>query len=314
MTQTENTNFISRGIETFLRFPLAIVLFSLATIWLVSNFSWNIAPTNTVFSVAFSLIIPAFLSIALQLLQERFKNTMLRFLQILPIFYGVILHFTGIELIEFPWAIIMQFFAFIGFFFWISHKKSPNDEFFYNYCIKILTAGIFGIIIGAVSGLLGQIAYLAFNHLFDINWREYVDMVIIWWTISWVFIAPVYTLSQFPKISDIPLTHFESPKIWNVIIKIFLIPFVTVYFLILYAYSTKVLMNFSEWPKGTMAMMVMIFSVLGFFVYIFSRNLENTFVKIFRKILPWAIFFRLLCYFMRFFCVLINTDSQKIVI
>lgn len=69
------------------------------------------------------------------------------------------------------------------------------------------------------------------------------------------------------------------------------IPFVTVYFLILYAYSAKVLANFSEWPKGEVTWMVIGFSFFGYLAYAFSYGLEKdfAFVKKFRKALPFAI-------------------------
>lgn len=48
------------------------------------------------------------------------------------------------------------------------------------------------------------------------------------------------------------------------------LPFITLYFIILYAYSLKVLMNFSDWPNGQISWMVIGFSVFGYLLYIFS--------------------------------------------
>jgi hypothetical protein len=49
-------------------------------------------------------------------------------------------------------------------------------------------------------------------------------------------------------------------------------PFIYIYFLILYAYTAKVLMNFSDWPKGIVSWMVIGFSAFGYLIYIFSRR------------------------------------------
>lgn len=53
------------------------------------------------------------------------------------------------------------------------------------------------------------------------------------------------------------------------------IPFLILYFVILYSYSVKVLLNFSDWPKGQVSWMVIGFSVFGYALYLFSYSIEK---------------------------------------
>ncbi len=97
-------------------------------------------------------------------------------------------------------------------------------------------------------------------------------------------------------ISKIPLrTVNESEKYFQnrfleTIIRFIGIPFVCLYFVILYAYSFKVLLNFHEWPHGEVSWMVIAFSVVGYAIYILAEPLtQNFFVAKFRKFFPFVV-------------------------
>jgi len=70
---------------------------------------------------------------------------------------------------------------------------------------------------------------------------------------------------------------------------------VTIYFFILYAYSIKVLANFGDWPKWIISWMIIGFSIFWYLAYSFSQIFEekNKFIKIFRKVFPFAVLFQL---------------------
>ncbi len=116
-----------------------------------------------------------------------------------------------------------------------------------------------------------------------------------------------YALAKFPKYHTLNTQNFEEDATSNFVIKFIFVPFTILYFIILYTYSLKVLSIFSDWPKGIVANMVMGFSLLAYFTYILSKSLENSsFVKIFRKILPWAIFLQI---FMLFYAIFLRINQ-----
>lgn len=132
------------------------------------------------------------------------------------------------------------------------------------------------IIVGVSLFILGAIAILTVNNLFDIgHGSEYSKLYGYWAAISLALIAPLYGLAQFPKPDTIDSKTYENNRFFAFIVKYVAVPFVFIYFAILYAYTAKVLMNFSEWPKGMIAWLVIGFSTLGYLTYIYSKPYEK---------------------------------------
>lgn len=76
-------------------------------------------------------------------------------------------------------------------------------------------------------------------------------------------------------------------RFFSFLIRYLATPAVYIYFLILYAYSAKVLLNFNDWPKGIVTWLVIGFSSFGYLTYIFSKPYEeNKLVLVFRKWFP----------------------------
>lgn len=64
--------------------------------------------------------------------------------------------------------------------------------------------------------------------------------------------APIYFLSIFPQNDDENLEKiniFKENKFYSFLVNYISLPFIILYFLILYTYTVKVLMNFEQWPK-----------------------------------------------------------------
>ena len=80
-------------------------------------------------------------------------------------------------------------------------------------------------------------------------------------------------------------------RFFSFLIRYIAVPFIFVYFLILYAYSAKVLMNFQDWPKGMISWMVIGFSTFGYLAYIFSKPYEeeSSIVSLFRRYFPYVV-------------------------
>ena len=138
---------------------------------------------------------------------------------------------------------------------------------------------------------MGNIAIFATGTLFDIPHTVTGKMVGDWMVLALVLSTPFFALTSVPAKSTFDASKYVETAFFSFLVKYVAIPFVTIYFLILYAYSAKVLANFSEWPKGEVAWMVIGFSFFGYLAYAFSYGLEKdvSFVKKFRKALPFAI-------------------------
>ncbi len=89
-----------------------------------------------------------------------------------------------------------------------------------------------------------------------------------------------------------PKDTIEKNTFFKFLVKYIGIPFIYLYFFILYAYTAKVLMNLSEWPKGQIPWMVIGFSIFGYKIYAFSEALtkDNPLILGFRKYFPFAVF------------------------
>jgi len=83
--------------------------------------------------------------------------------------------------------------------------------------------------------------------LFDIkNFPS--DLYVYWIALSLSFIAPFFFLSLVPKYSQLNEIS-DNYTFFNFILRFIAIPFIYLYFIILYIYSIKVLANFGDWPK-----------------------------------------------------------------
>jgi hypothetical protein len=111
-------------------------------------------------------------------------------------------------------------------------------------------------VVGGVLMLLGSIAIASVIALFDISWSHVDDLYGNWAVFALSLTAPLYALASLPHARDYETKNFTQNKFFSFIIRYIAIPFIFVYFLILYAYSAKVLMNFSDWPKGIVSWMV----------------------------------------------------------
>lgn len=109
-----------------------------------------------------------------------------------------------------------------------------------------------------------------------------------WMIIALSLLAPFFALTKLPTRETFESGHFNENAFFSFLVKYIAIPFIFLYFVILYAYTVKVLMNFSEWPKGEVTWMVIGFSLFGYIIYIFSYIFEssNRAIRYFRASFP----------------------------
>jgi len=146
--------------------------------------------------------------------------------------------------------------------------------------IRFLTAALYSGVL--YVGLAGAI--LAVQELFgvNINGKRYAQL--------WVFIAGVFNTVFFFGGLPKNIHEFESqtdyPKGLKLFTQYVLIPLVSLYLVILYAYMAKIAIKM-ELPKGWVSNLILAFSVAGIFSLLLVhpiRNLEeNKWIKLFSR-------------------------------
>ncbi|MEZ4939928.1 MAG: DUF4153 domain-containing protein [Saprospiraceae bacterium] len=157
-----------------------------------------------------------------------------------------------------------------------------NKQLFANFVVGAVYTFIL------YAGL--ALALLAVNELFnlDIDGKMYVYLFFV---LAGIF-QTTFFLYHFPQ----KFAFEEREKAYNVIFKnlcqYILIPIVGLYFLILYAYSIKILVTWNL-PQGWVSSLVLGFSVAGIFTYLINYLLpdysDNKLVHAYRRWFWWVL-------------------------
>lgn len=170
-------------------------------------------------------------------------------------------------------------------------RKKLSDVSYSNYATSLSWSVAMSAIVGLAILALGYIALVAIITLFDISWNDTEKLFAYWAVISLILITPLYALGTIPPESNTDDKAYITNAFYAFLIRFVGIPFIILYFLILYVYSIKVIANFHEWPNGIVSWLVIVFSVFGYTVYFSSKPYESSysFIATFRKYIPWAI-------------------------
>lgn len=168
--------------------------------------------------------------------------------------------------------------AFSGFYMY----EEINGFWQFNKVLflRFLTSGLYAAVL--YMGL--ACALLAVQELFgvEINGKVYADLYVV---IAGLF-NTVFFLGGVTKPLEDLNTDTSYPKGLKVFTQYVLIPLVTIYLLILYAYTLKILVQMNL-PKGWVANLIIGFSVAGIFslllVYPIREQVENKWLKAFSR-------------------------------
>lgn len=156
--------------------------------------------------------------------------------------------------------------------FFCRGKSNAFWQFAISIIVRFFQAVVyFGILFLGISLLIESV-----NYLFQLNLSgAYFGDA--WFIITGIF-ASVYGLSGVPY-------NFKSldqttayPKFLRVLTEYFLVPLVTLYLIVLYAYSAKILFTLT-WPLGGVASWIMGFSAVGVVTYFFIHSVKEKFLK-----------------------------------
>ena len=294
-------------IFTIKRFPISvIIILIIATIFFILlNFEDNYSQIwEKLLIINLSLILTFIFSIAIYLSAEntKFNYIQKNLFQFISIWFWIIFYnvfsldpndikniiFFILSLI---WIIAYLFFApYLHFLFSKQSKNNLSNSIFYNYFYKISIILLSSFIFGIILFILGSIAITAIDNLFNLDLRDKYTYW-NWAIISLSLVSPLFFLSEIPKRQDFLNNNFLTNKFFSFLIKYVAIPFIYIYFFILYAYSIKVLSNLEAWPRGIISWLIIWFSIFWYLSYIFSYPFEkeSKAIVIFRKIFPYAV-------------------------
>ena len=143
---------------------------------------------------------------------------------------------------------------------WISNKK--NYEF---YIIEVFSDLFLTIIYSLVLYLGIAAIFFTINQLFNANivgkYFYYVFLII-----AGVF-APSLFLSRIPEVDE-KFEGYEYPKSLKVLLLYIVIPLLTIYSTILYAYFLKIIVT-RTWPQGVVSHLVLWYSTFSIAVIFF---------------------------------------------
>lgn len=153
--------------------------------------------------------------------------------------------------------------------------------------LRILTAALYTVVL--YLGLV--LAVLAIDKLFNANIdsKIYLDL---WILLSGIF-NTWFFLTGFPSNFVEMELKKDYPKGLKIFTQYVLLPLVTVYLIILYAYTFKIIFN-AQWPVGWVSYLVLGFSIGGILslllIYPIRNNENNKWILIFSRFFYFALF------------------------
>lgn len=319
-------NLKKNFIKTIKNFPLsALLIFLIFSIFIyIKNFQ-NFWKPNEIFlyRLNISLIITFLLSSWFYIFSKTEKYNFLKtyFLQLISIIFWILFYsffeidFSNLSFENFVFFIITTFwilcFIFFAPFLKEIFKKTKNDEkLYFSYFIEMSKIFLKSIFIALVLSFLGFIAIMSIDTLFNLkNYFNISNFYLNYNIFIFSLFTPFYALSQFVEKKDLKEKKLNNFLVF--FIKYIVFSFVILYFIILYAYSVKVLMNFWNWPNWIISWLVIFFSIFAYLAYIFSYNINEKSIIFLRKIIPFAIFPQI---FMLFYAIYLRISAYWITI
>ncbi len=186
---------------------------------------------------------------------------------------------------HFLWIVALMIFSIVAPFLF----RPTNNEDFWEWTQQIVFALLATLLFSIVLFLGLEGARYALEKLFNITalprFKHRVEEIFML-TIFGLF-SINYFLSQVPK-NPLLITSRPYSKIENIFTKYILTPLVIIYFLILFAYTFKII-YLNQFPTGVLAWLVLIFSGLGIVTFLFWTPLWGEKIKKYKKLIWIAI-------------------------
>jgi len=193
-------------------------------------------------------------------------------------------------------AILMFVIVLVGIFIAPFFVK---DKFlgFWNHTVslvaRILTSMfLYGVLFLGIAMLMQSVDFL---FEVTIDGEYYFDV----WLVLAGILAPMYVLSGMPDNWNALEKQKYYPTILKFLTQYLLVPLVFAYFVVLYAYTGKIVFTWN-WPNGDVANWIIAFSAVGVLTYFFASKKEDflPYVEPFKKLYFWALVPQLIVLFM----------------
>ncbi len=287
----------NKAINAFKRFPVTLVWAICGTLYVIQLLNDTSTPTSEEQTKVFlTLVLGISWLISTRFFIERFKNPKkwiwlkLVVLAFLFLFYW---HLPDTDIFSGSTKYFIRFFHFFIaghlFLFFAPFIGRWNKTAYWNYLKSVGIAIVRSVLFSHVLYLGLALALAAVDALFDmdIDGKRYGQLFVLCIGIvnTWIY------LSDFPK-NILEETPIRFNKALEVFVKFILIPLVLLYITILYAYGSKILVQW-ELPKGWVSYLVTALALLGLVVQVIINPVQKTIKSwTINKFYPW--FYQLL--------------------
>lgn len=285
------SSILSNIKKSIRRFPVTILVSTTLVIMLIvllekdQTLTPNAKDILQRLSMIVALGIP--LSVNIKLISERMNNTRKSHILLgyiagalaLVLYYFLFLN-------ELKWISVARYigvsiFLYLAFLYipWISRKEGYE-----YYIIDVMSSFIVTAIYSVVLFIGMVIIYYTIVQLFDIELSEKL-IIYTFLVIAGIF-APSLFLAKIPKLEK-DYYKKEYLKTLKVLLLYIVIPLITVYSLILYAYFIKIIIT-GNWPQGLVSHLVLWYSALSVVVIFLITPIldENKWAYRFRNLFP----------------------------
>jgi hypothetical protein len=281
--------------ETLKRFPQALLFSAAATVAMIVLISrdFKVDENFEVMRFAMATYIGMLLTISVALYTERFtfsgakKYAAWIFAIALVVFYyfsvpNEVDEISGVRFMLFSVGLhlLVSFSPFL-----VRGEVNGMWQFNKSIFIRILTSGLYSGVLYAGLAL----AMLAVDQLFDVKVEDkYYGY--LWFTIAGIF-NTWFFLSGVPKNLASLNDETSYPKGLKIFTMYVLLPLITIYMVILYAYAAKIVIT-GNWPVGWVGYMVIAFAIFGILSFLLIHPLRDDEAN------PWVKFYSRLFYFL----------------
>ncbi|MFN1834305.1 DUF4153 domain-containing protein [Balneola sp. MJW-20] len=288
------SDFLTSSRDSFLRFPLPILSALIGTsvaIWLAGLSYTQETEYGWLYNLSFTCSLGIPLLTGLKVLSESWSLDTTRswLLRSGGVILLLLYYFTlSDNITEEPYLQLSRFFLyFIALHLFVAFApftRNKNVDEFWNMN-KTLFLNILHSATYSATLFIGlAIALVSVDQLLEISVDDETYLQL------WFFMVGIFNtwffLSHFPKDFDSDVSVREYPSGLKIFAQYVLIPIVSVYILILYAYMTKIIIEW-QWPNGWVANLVLIFSITGIFslllLYPFEKEDKNRWIRTYSK-------------------------------
>ena len=279
---------IKRFGQSFVRFPVAMLLSLFLTCFLIYLCHGGSLGANKDFLLVFYPATGALLAVALSLLTEDFKSRALAVATqavIHAAWLGISVYLAQIDSFSMPQLIAVAATVFaIGLaVFLICFYRKNQDLQFWNFSIRIAGALAVSVVIGGALALGLLLLVESLKMLFGLEFEDAVYGDI--WAVCMCLLAPMLFMFIIPKGEDKYLNEApEFSRFTQGVVQYLFMPLLGVYFITLYVYAAKILLQWSL-PVGGVSYLVsgsMVLMILLIYVTYPVQHLEGR--KLFKQV------------------------------